>query len=547
MRTETRVGIFVLAAIGIFFYLSINIGALRLDKDRYFAYKTYFEDTGGIEAKASVKIAGVEVGWVEAIVLLEGGKAELTMMVDKRNRLARNAYAIIQQEGLIGQKTIEIDPGDPSAGYLSHGSVLSMPGKSPASVGDLLDQFRDIAYSVHDIATSFRNVFATREGEENMKKAVRGLANASERISKFSELLEQRLVKNEQNIDGMLSDFRKTAHHLEHAVPSITDDFHGLHNTLQDSVFPSMADGFESVKLALAGDRIPKLTDKMGNLSDKGANAFESFDDASAQAREGFRQVTEVVEKVNSGKGVLGKLINEDETYGDIKKTLKGFKSFVGKTHALGVYIDMHTETLTKTTLSKGYLEIKLRPTHDYFYQIQLVSDETGAINRDVIRKRYFDDKDTPLNVDELIGNGRDKIRFAERVDITHQHRNDILFGFQFGKRFNRFAARVGMFESTFGGAIDIYVPLGTDKFHWISTVEMFDFKGLNRIDDSRPHLKWINRAFILRNLYTTIGVDDFYSKRNASFFFGAGLRFGDDDLKYFASMLPIDALRRNR
>ena len=43
-----------------------------------------------------------------------------------------------------------------------------------------------------------------------------------------------------------------------------------------------------------------------------------------------------------------------------------------------------------------------------------------------------------------------------------------------------------------------------------------------------------------MKNIYTTFGVDDLFSKNNANPFFGGGIRFNDDDLKYFLSSLPI-------
>ena len=41
---------------------------------------------------------------------------------------------------------------------------------------------------------------------------------------------------------------------------------------------------------------------------------------------------------------------------------------------------------------------------------------------------------------------------------------------------------------------------------------------------------------FLFRNLYFVFGADDFVSKRNANIFAGVGLRFGDNDVKYFMS-----------
>ena len=58
--------------------------------------------------------------------------------------------------------------------------------------------------------------------------------------------------------------------------------------------------------------------------------------------------------------------------------------------------------------------------------------------------------------------------------------------------------------------------------------------KGIKRINDTRPHLKWLNKVYFMKNMYTCFGVDDIMSRSSASPFFGAGLRFNDHDLKYF-------------
>ena len=57
--------------------------------------------------------------------------------------------------------------------------------------------------------------------------------------------------------------------------------------------------------------------------------------------------------------------------------------------------------------------------------------------------------------------------------------------------------------------------------------------RGFNRRNDKRPHLKWFNRMFVFDNIYIVFGADDFVSKRNATAFMGAGVRFGDEDVKY--------------
>jgi hypothetical protein len=86
--------------------------------------------------------------------------------------------------------------------------------------------------------------------------------------------------------------------------------------------------------------------------------------------------------------------------------------------------------------------------------------------------------------------------------------------------------------------AIDFDIPFRNDNFRWVTSLEMFDSRGWNRIDDKRPHLKWLNKMYLFRSIYMTFGADDFISRHNANAFFGAGVRFGDDDVKYFLSSL---------
>ncbi len=181
MRIETQVGIFILGAIAVFFYLSFNIGALQLDGGSYYTYKVYFEDTGGLEPKSVVKIAGVAVGRVESIALLENGLAEIFLKIKKTHKLYKNSFATISQNGLIGGRTLEIDPGNSSSGVLMPGSTLSMPGKSAATVADVIEEFKEISDAVSDVVASFQNVFASPQGEKMLNHALKSASNAASR------------------------------------------------------------------------------------------------------------------------------------------------------------------------------------------------------------------------------------------------------------------------------------------------------------------------------------------------------------------------------
>jgi phospholipid/cholesterol/gamma-HCH transport system substrate-binding protein len=495
VKTETRVGIFVISSVLVFLYLSFNIGALRIDQKNYDTYISFFDDTGGLDLKALVKTSGVRVGWVEAIHLREGGKAEVHLKINKAYKLALNAYAMIQQETLLGGKIVELDQGDFSTGTLSPGTTLAMPGKSTTNVGDLIDQCRDIAQNVSDVAYSFKTVFSSREGRQQLEGTLRHVSEASENVASISDSLDRIVTKKETVIASAIDNVEATARELRVAVPKITH---------------------------VVTDSAPTIT---------------AVKEASDKVRDGFSEAEQVLSKINTGKGVVGKLINEDETYDDLRRTIHGIKEYVHRMQSLQIYVDMHSESLFKYGRNKGFMDIKIRPSHDYFYQIQVCADDFGTFDRQVeqvVRRDSYGDELKTNGLEDM----RHRLKYADTVERVVRQKNTYTFGVQFGKRFDRLALRIGLIEGLIGAAADYYVPLNTDMVHWITSLEVFDMQGIKRLNDNRPHLKWINKLMVMRNLYTCFGIDDIISRENASPFWGIGLRFTDADLKYFLSML---------
>jgi len=123
------------------------------------------------------------------------------------------------------------------------------------------------------------------------------------------------------------------------------------------------------------------------------------------------------------------------------------------------------------------------------------------------------------------LGQGKDS-----SYDNYKRKSNAFLFNVQTGGYFgNYFGARVGLFRSTPGFALDFYTPVFKDKFKLVSTLEAFDFTGKNHfIKDNKPQLRFINRLYFAPNCYLSFGANDFISRKNLSGFFGVGLDFGD-------------------
>jgi phospholipid/cholesterol/gamma-HCH transport system substrate-binding protein len=373
---------------------------------------------------------------------------------------------------------------------------------------------------VHDITDSFKDAIGGAEGREQLKAIFDNLQMTSEKLSSFADVIDRSVCRNEDNIDSLLS---------------IGTEIRRVAEKLERDVFPSFQTSVEKISTVFDRD-ISRIAAKLESTA-------QSLEEASVDAREGFRSINSVAEKIDEGKGLFGKLVNEDETYHDLKVAVHSFRDYLTKFNQLQVIFDSHFETMHRPAEnyvfedSKGYFDVRLHFSEDYFYVFQLVSSQKGYRYKKDTEYAYYDIQGNLVEPNSIALDNTFLLPFY-RLQEDKFKRNTLLFGFQFGKIFNRIALRVGLFENSAGLGVDIDIPFKTDKFRWVTTLEVFDMSGWNRKNDRRPHIKWLNRMFFLRNLYFTFGADDFASKRNASAFLGAGLRFGDDDVKYLLSSI---------
>lgn len=518
-RVEVIVGIFVLAALAVLAYMGFQIGAFRFDRMRYNQYEMLFKDVSGLGRKALVKIAGVNVGWVEDVTGVCDGFTEVkvTVMIHRDYILHTNAYAIIRQDGLLGPKYLEVIPGDPLLPRLEPGGTLSKPSIEPVSIDELLQQVQRISTNIEEVTQSFKAAVGGPEGSERLKEMVRNLSIASESIASFSEKIDRSISRNEEHIDSILK---------------IGDNFQRLTDRLDTDVFPTFQESIHKISQVFDRD--------FNRVATKLESSIDALEDASLQARDGFRSIGAVAEKIDEGKGLIGKLINEDETYRDLRTAVQGLKNYFARVDMLQIVFDSHVEGMYRPAEnysfedSKGYFDVRIHPNEDHFYLIELATSEKGLrFQRE--REYEFACHDRLVDPSSLDIPDYGRLRWEYKQNRTKYIRNTMRFGVQFGKIYQNFALRFGLFDGYFAGVgVDIDIPFETDKFRWLMTFEGYDWRGWNRKDDRRPHLKWLNRVYLLRNLYLVFGADDFISRWNANIFFGAGIRFSDDDVKYF-------------
>ena len=314
----------------------------------------------------------------------------------------------------------------------------------------------------------------------------------------------------------------------------IGNNFSRISESLERRVFPSFQESIENISRVFDRD--------FNRVASKLVSSVGTLEQASQQVCDSFKSVESIAEKIDTGKGLVGCLINDDQTYHDLKCAAQGLKSYFSRVSMMQLIFDTHFESMYRPAEfysfsdSKGYFDIRIHPNEDHYYLIQLATSEKGIVFRED-KKYEFSDRDAKhlINLEELELPDWARVNWQYFRERETFKRNTMYIGVQFGKIFGNIALRVGLFDGYFAGvAADLDVPFNADKFRWLMTFEAYDLRGWNRERDRRPHLKWLNKIYFMHNIYAAFGADDFVSQRNANIFFGAGIRFGDDDIKYF-------------
>ena len=527
IKTETGVGIFILTATVIFMYMSFQIGSLRFNKRSFNLYYAYFTDISGISKKADLKIAGVKVGWVESATLAEDNRrVKAVLMISREYRLHADAHAVVRQDGLLGGKYLEIVPGDPLLPIISPESILTKASKEQVSVDEILRQFKTVASNVEAISQSFRESLGGEDGQQRIKNMVETITFAIQRIASFSESVDRIVTLNEDRVSGIISDMHISMQEIKSAIPSLKENIE-----YATTVF---------------GRDFEKISQYIGATSD-------SVSSTLSEIKASFDQTTSVMQKINRGEGLLGKLITDEEMSEDVHTTVKGFKNYLNKIDTLALVIDGHFEGMQHPNKGfdqpdgKGVINMRIYPTEDYFYVLGFTGSINGYPRRTKTFRDWFNDEDRPLpyigsipGVSETPNTAWQPYYFAPREDTIRLFMDSWRVNLQFGKLYSDIGLRVGLFEGTAGGALDLNIPTNSDILRWIMSFEAYDYRGRNRIwtDDRRAHLKWFNKMYMTRNVYFSFGADDFISKYNKNAFFGMGLQFSDDNLKYFLAKL---------
>jgi phospholipid/cholesterol/gamma-HCH transport system substrate-binding protein len=302
------------------------MGGLSFEK----TYTVYvdFDNPGGLQTGAAVRIAGVKVGSVKALEFL-GGKIDpksgrrvlvrASVAIEQRvkDAIHDDADFYVTTQGVLGEQFMAIEPGSIERPILQEGA--SVKGIDPPRI----DLFLAKAYELLDV---------TVNGIKNNRETLSSIATNTASLLKGLNVL---ITDNKERIDRIVAnveDMTIEAKQLTHDVRNNYVDSPKLLRTI---------DNIDKLTTQIQGDTGPMLKDAreaLANLNrvsstvgdpqqqEKIRKALQDIAQLAERANSTVADTQAIVSHIKNGKGTVGALVMDEEVYDDMQELVRDLK-----------------------------------------------------------------------------------------------------------------------------------------------------------------------------------------------------------------------------
>ncbi|MDQ6955255.1 MAG: outer membrane lipid asymmetry maintenance protein MlaD [Mariprofundaceae bacterium] len=138
-KVEITVGIFVFLGIMSMAWMAIKLGQIGGLGSSGYTISATFEDAGGLRAGADVMLAGVSIGRVASVNLVNQEEAMLQIEIQEGVQLTSDVIASVRTKGIIGERYIRITQGSEDAIIKDQGEIEET--ESAINIEDLISKY----------------------------------------------------------------------------------------------------------------------------------------------------------------------------------------------------------------------------------------------------------------------------------------------------------------------------------------------------------------------------------------------------------------------
>lgn len=212
-----KLGIFVIAGLAFLVLLLYMIGRNQNLFGSHLTIKAVFTDADGLKPGNNVRYAGIEIGTVTYVHFLSDTTVEVAMTVATQaaSVIHRNAVASVGTDGLVGNRILNIKPGESGAQTIRDGDYLSTKSKvnldnalqtlshTNDDVAEIAEQLKTTVRKINE-STALWKLLNDRSIPLHLQTALRNIATVTERANNIAGAMET-AVADAKNGKGLLA------------------------------------------------------------------------------------------------------------------------------------------------------------------------------------------------------------------------------------------------------------------------------------------------------------------------------------------------------
>jgi phospholipid/cholesterol/gamma-HCH transport system substrate-binding protein len=321
LTNETKVGLFFVLSI-VLFTLMLELGNRWKLFDHGIPYYTLLGASTGLKQGDAVKLAGVEVGTISRISIVDG-KVRVDFEVKPGTHLKKDSIATIRMSSLLGGQFLGLSFGSPTSHDLSPGSMVK--SAESATVDAIMDNVggltKDAKQLVNDLNRNQNEVMSKistmlDENRASINTSLQSLSSITTKIDRGEGALgllvnDKQLGRDIRDVAGSLKSVSARLERGEGTAGKLLSDDRLYTDAL--ATVKEMREGMSSLNRIAA--RIDSGEGSVGKLVNDPALYNE--------LRDTVANLKEITRKINEGQGTVGKLVNDDKLYLDALSTLK--------------------------------------------------------------------------------------------------------------------------------------------------------------------------------------------------------------------------------
>jgi phospholipid/cholesterol/gamma-HCH transport system substrate-binding protein len=323
---EVKVGILILVSLGILAAFVLIMGGLSFEK----TYTIYvdFDNPGGLQSGAPVRVAGVKCGKVAELQFM-GGKidpktnrrtlvrAKVNIEQRVKESIHDDADFYVTTQGVLGEQFMAIDPGSPQKPVLAENSIVK--GIDPPR----LDLFLAKAYELLD--TTMTGIRNNRELISDIATNTAGLLKGLNTVLTDNRERINRIV---QNLEALSAEANTLTNHARvnyvdnPKIARTIDNIDKLTTDIQRDSGPMIKDAREAVA------NLNRASKTIGGEEEQ-KQLKKTIDDVAqlaARANATAADAQSIVQHIKKGNGTVGALVMDEAIYDDVQEMVRDLK-----------------------------------------------------------------------------------------------------------------------------------------------------------------------------------------------------------------------------